>query len=408
MNDDIVRVLYDGARHELFENILPFWRQRALDNEYGGFYGEMNGRGKVNRKADKGLILNTRLLWTFSAVYRRTNDKQLLQYADRAYEVVNSHFIDPEFGGSYWMVDYRGRPRDTSKKIYGQAFTVYALAEYVRAVGLYGATDKALKLFRLIEDKAHDRKQGGYFETYNRDWTLAGDQRLSDKDLDVSKSMNTHLHVLEAYSNLYRIWPDELLRTRLEELLRLFVEHIIDPQTFHFRLFFDEKWQFQSYTISFGHDIEGSWLLCEAADVLGQKDWQKRTHDLAVKMAAATLETGTDRDGAIFYEAEPHGLSDADKHWWPQAEAVVGFLNAYSLSGQKRFLEAGGRAWRFITEHLVDRKGGEWFWKTSRQGEPDRRTPKISAWKSAYHNSRACLEIMTRIESMLKEKIDEP
>src|SRR5208282_5346757 len=269
------------------------------------------------------------------------------------YEYIAQYFWDSELGGVYWMVDREGRPLDTKKRIYGQAFTVYALAEYAHASGDQEAIVKAMRLVERIESAGHDDVNGGYFETFERDWTAAADQRLSEVDMDEKKSMNTHLHLLEAYATLLRYREDTTVRFRLRELIEIFLKHIIDPATQHFILFFDEEWHPRSEAISFGHDIEGSWLLCEAAQILGDPGVLKRVREAAVKMAQAVFDQGLDTDGGLLYEADPTGIIDSDKHWWPQAEAVVGFLNALELTGQQHFMDAAGRSWAFIERHIV-------------------------------------------------------
>jgi mannobiose 2-epimerase len=298
------------------------------------------------------------------------------------------------------MVDYLGHPRDSKKRIYGQAFTVYALAEYASATAERDPLDKAIALYRLIEQSSHDEKHGGYFETYERNWQLAGDQRLSEVDLDEKKSMNTHLHLLEAYGNLLRVWNDDGVRKRLEELLRIFLDHILDPATHHFRMFFDEGWRDRSTRISFGHDIEGSWLLTEAAEVLGKREILEEARRAAVDMAQAVWEQALDPDGGLLYEGRGQEIIDTDKHWWPQAEAVVGFLNAYELSGQDYFRKASERSWEFIENSIVDHQRGEWYWLVSRDGTPSDKKYKVDAWKCPYHNSRACFEVMERLDKL--------
>jgi mannobiose 2-epimerase len=293
-----------------------------------------------------------------------------------------------------------GRPHDTKKRIYAQAFTVYSLAEYFHATGDADALAKAMRMVEKIESSGHDAAHGGYFETYERDWTLAQDQRLSEVDMDEKKSMNTHLHLLEAYATLLGVQEDATVRLRLRELIEIFVDHIIDPVTHHFILFFDEKWQPRSNKISFGHDIEGSWLLVEAAEILGDAALLKQVSETAITMAEAALEQGIDADGGLLYEADPVGIIDTDKHWWPQAEAVVGFLNAYQLSGEERFLDASERSWAFIEKYIVDHRDGEWFWLVSKDGVPDNRQDKVGPWKCPYHNSRLCFEVMDRLDSV--------
>jgi len=385
------------AEAELRGNILPFWLEHSLDEEFGGFHGRISNDLKIDRHAEKGLILNSRILWTFSKAYQSYPESKFLLTAQRAYNYLLRFFRDPEFGGYYWLVDHLGRPLDTRKKIYGQAFTIYALAEFFLATGSEDCLREAVRLFEQVELTACDTEFGGYFETYNNNWTLADDQRLSEVDMDEKKSMNTHLHVLEAYTNLLRASQDDRLHRRLKELILIFLTRVIDPHNHHFRLFFDERWQCRSDRISFGHDIEGSWLLCEAASVLGDTEIQKRVEEESLQMAEAVRAQAIDADGGLFLEADPRGIVDTGKHWWPQAEAVVGFLNAYSLTGHEDFFTASYSSWNFIEKYLVDREYGEWFWMVSREGVPSHEKFKVDPWKCPYHNSRACFEVMERL-----------
>ena len=307
-----------------------------------------------------------------------------------------NHFYDDNYGGFYWTVDYKGQPFDDKKKIYGQAFVIYALAEYVRAFGHEKALNKAKDTFLLIEEKSYDQINGGYFESYDRDWTLAKDLRLSDKDMAEKKSMNTHLHMLEAYTNLYRVWPDNDVKTALLRLLDVFQQYIIDPQGYFFRLFFDEFWHSKTNRMSFGHDIEGSWLLYEAATVLNDADLLKHTKNKAIKMANQVLKNAMAPDGGLYYEGKAGNIIDRDKHWWPQAEAVVGFLSAFQLCGDEAFMTAAYKCWDFIENSIIDKEKGEWFWKVLPNNKPDLYEYKVSEWKGPYHNVRACLEVMQR------------
>jgi mannobiose 2-epimerase len=385
---------------ELLSDILPFWLKHTIDDEFGGFRGQIANDLTRDPYAEKGLILNARILWTFSKAFSVYGDSVYLATAQRAYEYLDRCFWDHEFGGIYWMLDCQGRPTDTKKRIYGQAFTVYSLAEYFHATGDTEALAKALRMVQQIESASHDNAHGGYFETYERDWTLAADQRLSAVDMDEKKSMNTHLHLLEAYANLLRFHEDATVRLRLRELIEIFLDHIVDSATHHFLLFFDEQWQPQSEKISFGHDIEGSWLLCEAAEILGDAAVLARVREVSMKMAQAVYEQGLDTDGGLLYEAGPTGIIDSDKHWWPQAEAVVGFLNAYQLTGHRHFRDAAENSWAFIEQHILDREQGEWFWRVSREGVPNADEDKVGPWKCPYHNSRSCFEVMARFHAL--------
>jgi len=415
--------LREQVETELRTNILPFWLKHAVDEQYGGFRGQIASDLTIDPFAHKGLILNARILWAFSKAFSVYGEDVYLQTARRAFDYVIERFWDTEYDGFFWTLDYLGRPVESKKRIYGQAFVVYSLAEYYRATNDQGALTRALRLFEAIEAASHDALHQGYFETYERDWELAREQRLSSVDMNEKKSMNTHLHLLEAYANLLRCGEKReaadlisalqpkapgrragesrhVLRGRLKELIQIFFAHIINRETHHFRMFFDEAWHSKSDHISFGHDIEGSWLLCEAAEILGDERLRSEARQEAVKMAQAVLDQAVDPDGGLLYEAGPSGFIDTGKEWWPQAEAVVGFLNAYQISGQEHFLKAAERSWEFIQGFIIDRQHGEWFWKVSREGVPSQDKLKVDQWKCPYHNSRMCFEVMARLKNM--------
>lgn len=382
-----------AIRDELDNNLIPFWLERSADSEYGGFIGQMSNDGTVDPRAPKGLILNARLLWTFSALYRFNKDNRCRDMAGRAYDYLQTHFWDSRHGGTFWQVDYQGNPLDDKKKIYGQAFYIYALAEYYQAFGADPALKLATQVYDLIETNSKDKIYGGYIEVCNRDWSVAGDLRLSEKDMDEKKSMNNHLHLLEAYTNLYRIWPDTRLRERLTELIDLFVQKIVDPASGHMNHFFDETWQPKSSNYTFGHDIEAGWLLCEAAEVLDDFNITSQV----LRLARITLDEALDDDGGLCYEGQAGKVTDPNREWWPQAESVAGFLNAYVLSSDQSFFEAAQKAWLFIEKYFIDRENGEWFWRIDPNGRPDPAEPKVSQWKGPYHNIRMCLETIRRL-----------
>ena len=382
------------ARRELLEDILPFWRRLTVDERRGGFIGQMSNDLQVQEDAPKGLILNARILWTFSAAYAHTQDEQDRALARRAYDYLSQHFLDPEHGGYFWELAPDGTVRDDKKKVYGEAFCLYALAEYHRAFHEPQALEQAVRVFDLIEAHARDEHYGGYFEVMSRDWLPCTDMRLSDKDMNEKKSMNNHLHVLEGYTSLLRVWPQPGLAARLRELIGLFRRHILNAEQTHLQHFFDEAWTPRSGSYTFGHDIEGSWLLCEAAEALGDHRLREEAETVAVRMARAVLDEGLDSDGGLFYEGREGRIVNPNKEWWPQAEAVVGFLNAWQLTGDNAFRQAAVRCWQFIQERVVDHEHGEWFWCIRPDGTPDPAQPKVSAWKCPYHNGRCCLEIM--------------
>ena len=389
-------VLKEEFRNELLSNILPYWANRMVDEENGGFYGRRDGYDHLEPKADKAIILNTRILWTFSHAVVVLDDRNFKRVADRAYQYITKYFLDLNAKGVYWMVDYQGKPVNTKKQIYAQAFAIYAFVEYFKASGKKESLEHAIDLFRLIEKYSFDTQENGYLEAFDREWNLLDDLRLSDKDANEKKTMNTHLHVLEAYTTLYQAWKDPFLAKQLKNLIILFRDKIVS-KTRHFNLFFDEHWNVKSHEISYGHDIEGSWLLVEAAEALGDKKLLQEIRELCLAMVEETLQHGFDEDGGLMNEANQQGLIDSDKHWWPQAEALVGLVNAWQLSANDKYLEAAIRNWRFIQDKLIDKEFGEWFWRVNRKGEINRTEDKSGPWKCPYHNGRAMLELINRL-----------
>jgi mannobiose 2-epimerase len=378
-------------------DIAPFWLKYGPDEKHGGFRGWMSNDLRVDERADKGIILNARILWTFSRAYKLYQNVEYRAAAERAYAYLIEHFVDSERGGVFWTVTYQGHPSDTRKRPYAQAFAVYGLTEFYVATGDQTALKQALELFHLLETHCRDYGNDGYFETFERDWRLAADQRLSEVDQDDKKSMNTHLHILEAYASLHRATGDAQVKHRLRNVIHLFFAYIINPKSFHLNMFFDEEWRSTSAVRSFGHDIEASWLLCEAAEALGEKETLATARASGLALAQSVYERGLDADGSLFYEGGAVGIRNDEKHWWAQTEAVVGFLNAHALSGADYFLIGAMRAWEFIDDHLIDKQNGEWFWKTSRAGAPSLDLPKLSQWKCPYHNGRMCFEISRRL-----------
>lgn len=384
------------VREELTRNILHFWSTQMVDPGHGGFYGQITGEGTLAADAPKGGILNARILWTFSSAYLHLKDPAYLEMANRAKAFIADHFFDPEYGGTYWTIAATGEPQDLKKQIYSQAFFMYALSEHYRATGDETSLQQAIGLFELIEKHSFDPVKNGYLEAYSRDWQLLDDLRLSEKDANEKKTMNTHLHVLEAYTNLYRVWKDPRLAHQLENLILIFTEKITDPDTHHLKLFFDEDWNTSYSLVSYGHDIEASWLIDEAARILGNKILLRTVQSQCVQIAEAACE-GLQSNGGLIYEYDQAtGHTDGDFHWWVQAEAVVGFVNAFELTGDAQWLRKAEQTWWFIRENLIDREQGEWFWSLTGEGIQNRDDDKAGFWKCPYHNSRMCLELIAR------------
>jgi len=385
-------------KNEITNNILPFWMNNMLDKKNGGFYGQMTGKNQLIANAPKGGILNARILWTFSAAAYQLNNPLYAEFAKFAKDYAFKHFFDTKNGGTYWKLNADGTPADTKKQIYSQAFFIYGLIEYYRVTKDIECLDKAIELFHLIEKYSFDTEQNGYFEAYSKDWVLLEDLRLSEKDANEKKTMNTHLHILEAYTNLYRVWKDDLLERQLKNLIEIFLEKIINSESYHLDLFFDENWKCKSKLYSYGHDIEASWLLEEAAVVLGNAELLKKVREIAVKVADAAAE-GIQANGAIINEKNfATGHVDTNSDWWPQAEAMVGFLNTYELTKNESYLQRTLGVWEFTKQHIIDKTNGEWHWSVSADGVVDTVNDKAGFWKCPYHNGRMCLELIARIK----------
>ena len=392
-----VKNMRKEMEEELTANILPFWMNRMTDEANGGFYGRITGTGILMPETEKGAVLNARILWTFSAAYRLLKKEEYLSAAMRAKRYVIDHFYDREFGGVYWSLDCEGRPLDTKKQIYAIGFAIYGLSEYHRATGDAEALEYAVRLFEDIEKHSFDPVKNGYCEALTRQWGEIADMRLSDKDENERKTMNTHLHILEPYTNLYRVWKDEHLKKQLRNLILIFTDKILDHRTYHLNLFFNEDWESKYRIISYGHDIEASWLLHEAAIELGDNEILQKVEPLVQKVAIAA-EDGLLANGSLIYEYHPdEKKADTDLHWWVQAENVVGHFNLYQHFGDEPALGTAYTCWKFIQRYLIDKEQGEWHWSVSLDHEINREDDKAGFWKCPYHNGRMCMEIIERL-----------
>ena len=398
MTNEKLTQLKSEVKAELTKNILPFWSTKMVDEANGGFYGRIDGKGTLYPQAEKGCIMNARILWTFASAYRVLRNPEYLKYASRAKDYLLQNFIDNEYKGVYWLLDYKGNVANSRKQIYAQGFAIYGLTEYYRAVEDEESLQNAIEIYNQIEKYSFDKELLGYFEAFTREWGELEDIRLSERDANEKKTMNTHLHVLEAYTNLYRVWKDDGLKKQLRSLIEVFADKIVNRQTFHLNLFFDEHWNCKSDIDSYGHDIEASWLLDEAARVLGDDALTKKIQTLCLKIANASLQ-GLMPDGSLIYEKINNtGHIDKDRHWWPNVEALVGFLNAYELSNDSAWLDKALASWKFILGNLVDKEKGEWFWSVDNNLQPNRKDDKAGFWKCPYHNGRMCLEVVERIK----------
>ena len=409
--NEIIKTLKAEMQDVVENNILPFWL-KFQDVEHRGFYGQMTGEGELVKDADKGGILNARILWSFSAAYRVLGKPEYLMAATRAKDYILEHFIDQEFGGTYWSLDAQGQPKDTKKQFYALGFALYGLSEYARATHDMEALNYSIELFHCIEQHSWDPQYGGYIEAQTREWGEIADMRLSDLDANYPKSQNTHLHIIEPYTNLYRVLQDicacpthaaefcgvkDEVEQALRQLITIFTDKILNPETHHLDLFFDMDWtRGAGWLESYGHDIECSWLMHEAALVLGDKEVLAKVEPI-VQLVAQASEKGLNADGSMTHEANlDTGHVDDDRHWWVQAETVVGFFNIYQYFGDEEALQKALRCWQYIKDNLIDHELGEWYWSRDPQGNINKRDDHAGFWKCPYHNSRMCLEIIER------------
>lgn len=397
-------LLKDKLQHieaDLRQNILSFWINRVVDQAGSTFHGSLTNDLTLDPTVERGALLSTRILWTYSSAYRQYRDPAYLTMADHAYADLFKRFHDTKHGGFFWSISADGTVLRDRKQIYGQAFAIYALSELHTATGRREPLDQAIATYRLIEQHAREPRHGGYLEAFGRAWESITDMRLSALDQNDPKSQNTLLHVMEAYTNLLRVWPDAGLRRALTDLVEVMLAHVVDSSTGHLGLFFANDWTVNSDKLSYGHDIEAAWLLTDAAVAIGDASLTTRVHALALKIADITLAEGTDTDGGIYNLGGPNGITDASKEWWPQAEAVVGFINAYEISRNERYLTAALHTWNFIETRLIDRKNGEWFRGVTRDGRVLEKELKVSFWKCPYHNGRMGLEAVRRLRAIL-------
>lgn len=403
-NKDVVTNHLSEYRQETsneLKNILSFWSDYSLDEENGGFVSHLSPEGIADHSVPKGAVLNARILWTFSAANRTTGNPAYKVTAERSYQYFKEHFIDQEKGGVFWSLHKNGKPENDRKQIYALAFAIYGLSEYYRISKDEEALEACKLLYHWIEKYSYDKEDGGYIEAVDRSGAPLDDMRLSPKDRNDPKTMNTHLHILEAYANLYLVWKEEALKESIEHLLHIFLNHIVDAETGHLRLFFNSQWKPTANIVSYGHDIEAAWLLLEAAEALGDSKLIEKIKSLAIKMADATA-SNLQQDGSLYHEKDLiSGHVDTHREWWVTAEAMVGFLNAYEITEDKRFLEMSLKSWGYAQSNLIDHKGGEWFWSRNEDGTLN--DNKVGFWKCPYHNARACMEVIRRCEYLEKK-----
>ena len=385
----------EEVRKHLTEDIIPFWKN-LRDDEFGGYYGYLDYDLKLNEKAGKGCILNSRITWFFSNAYTLLKDESLLEEANHGYVFLKEHCIDPEYGGIYWSMNYDGTPLDTTKHTYNQAFCIYALSTYYEASGKQEALDIARKLYKMIEEKCTDDQ--GYLEAFTRDFQPESNEKLSENGVLAEKTMNTLLHVLEAYTELYRVSKDKEVGNRLRWIMDTFADKVYNPTSKRQEVFFDKNYNSIIDLHSYGHDIETAWLMDRSLEVLGDDSYTQRITPITKALTENIYNVAF--DGHSLSNECDRGVVDTNRVWWVQAETVVGFLNGYEKDPTKiKYKEATEATWQFIKDHVIDKRpGSEWFWLVRQDGSPVEGKPIVEPWKCPYHNGRMCMEVIRRLK----------
>ena len=408
---------YQSIKNELFNDILPYWEAHARDTRSGkeGFFGAIDNENSPDSEKERSIVMTSRFLWTYSAVARLTHDARYLPMADFAYQTITQKYWDRENAGVYWSVLPDGTPKVSKKQIYGEAFCCYGLSEYAAATKNEEAMNLALDLFNLLETHARDPNAGGYVEARARDWSQTDDMILSPKDMNCPKSMNTNLHVMEAYTTLYRtlpvVFPDaKAIRAEigdsLADLVRVTVDKILQPNV-HLGMFFDMNWNLLAEEISYGHDIEASWLLWEAACELEDEELKSEIRDTVIRIAQVALDEGFDHEnGCMENFLLPPNRRDRTRVWWNQAESINGFYNAWEMTGESKYSDAVIKNWKWIQDYQIDREHGEWWNALDADGNPILKEDKGGNWKTSYHNGRTCIELLRRSHTPVVEPVE--
>ncbi len=389
-----MQLFYKELEQE-FHTIIHYWKTYSIDTVNGGFLGERDHYNTIIPEANKGIILNSRLLWSFSAIAQYTGNSDLTHHINSAYTYLRDHFKDEDHGGVWWEVSASGKPVNKKKQTYAQAFTIYGLAQYYLHTKNEDAKNWALSLFHLLETHALDKEKNGYIESFSENWIPAKDMRLSEKDQNGAKTMNTHLHLLEAYTLLYKIHPEKTIENALQNLINLFLDQFLN-NNYNFESFLDMNWQILGNpVISFGHDIEAVWLLIEAATSVKNDHLLKKVNTLAIPITERFLEKGYRKRAGIINEEDCiTGVLNLDRYWWAHAEALVGLRYAYAISPKEKYLDALLDIWEFTRKHLIDRQNGGWFFRINENYQPYKNEYKLGMWKSPYHNARTCIMLL--------------
>ncbi|HEX3021208.1 MAG TPA: AGE family epimerase/isomerase [Lachnospiraceae bacterium] len=385
-------MLINEVKDMLVERIIPFWRN-LKDTEYGGYYGLLDYNLHLQRTAEKGCILNSRILWFFSNAYMTLGDKMLLEDARHSFDFMVDHCFDKENGGVYWSLNYDGSVKDSTKHTYNQAFAIYALSSFYDASKEEKALVLAKELFHVVETKCKD--EVGYLEAFKKDFSPANNDKLSENGILAEKTMNTLLHVFEAYTELYRVSHMPEVKEQLVFILDTIANKIYNKDLTRQEVFFDRNLNPILDLHSYGHDIETAWLVDRGCEVLQDEEITKRMSVITLALTKKIYDIAY-VNHSVLNECD-RGKVNTLRIWWVQAEGVVGFLNGYEKTGKEEYLQAAADIWNFIKEFVLDkREGSEWFWAVDENGIPLKGKPIVEPWKCPYHNGRMCFEVIRR------------
>ena len=386
-------MMVEEIKAHLINDIIPFWKG-LRDDEFGGYYGYLDYDLKLDKKAVKGCILNSRITWFFSNAYTLLKDVSLLEEAKHGFAFLKEHCMDKDNGGIYWSMKYNGEPEDTTKHTYNQAFSIYALSSYYEASGDEEALEMAKELFHIIETRCTD--EIGYKEAFDKEFHEIENDKLSENGVIAEKTMNTLLHVFEAYTELYRVAKLPEVKERLEWIMDTFADKVYNPALHRQEVFFDRNMNSILDLHSYGHDIETAWLIDRGVEVLGEKKYEDKMSPITRDLTAQIYKVAF--DGRSLANECERGVVNKHRIWWVQAETVVGFLNGWQKNpGKPEYLDAAKAEWNFIKEYVIDkRKGSEWYWEVDPDGKPYEGRPIVEPWKCPYHNGRMCLEVIKR------------
>ena len=386
-------MMVEEIKAHLINDIIPFWKG-LRDDEFGGYYGYLDYDLKLDKKAVKGCILNSRITWFFSNAYTLLKDVSLLEEAKHGFAFLKEHCMDKDNGGIYWSMKYNGEPEDTTKHTYNQAFSIYALSSYYEASGDEEALEMAKELFHIIETRCTD--EIGYKEAFDKEFHEIENDKLSENGVIAEKTMNTLLHVFEAYTELYRVAKLPEVKERLEWIMDTFADKVYNPALHRQEVFFDRNMNSILDLHSYGHDIETAWLIDRGVKVLGEKKYEDKMSPITRDLTAQIYKVAF--DGRSLANECEKGVVNKHRIWWVQAETVVGFLNGWQKNPDKpEYLDAAKAEWNFIKEYVIDRrKGSEWYWEVDPDGKPYEGRPIVEPWKCPYHNGRMCFEVIKR------------